>query len=70
MSGGEGFLKSAIGMNQDKLLISDGNQYLHDAIIFIDKQKQPPYASTDKKQCLIRLILEVGIRINPRQAEL
>jgi len=32
------FLKSVIGMNQEKLLISDGKQYLHDAIISIDKQ--------------------------------
>jgi len=47
------FLKSAIGMNQEKLLVSDGKQYLHDAIISIDKQKQPLYISTDKKQCLI-----------------
>jgi len=35
----DSFLLSVIGMNQEKLLISDGKQYLHDAIIAIDKPK-------------------------------
>ena len=48
------FLKAVIGMNQEKLLISRRKQYLHDAIISIDRQKQPPYTSIHRKQYLIK----------------